>query len=306
MVTSVGPQQWQRKRQEYIRGTLGGSSKKGLDAGPDNLWSGPERPYHIGTMWPALRAFVVLGLLVAASVTSAPARAQGTKAGSAGRAAAVEKARDHFQQGQRLYTVSRYREALEQFKNAFLAVEDPVFLYNIAQCHRLLGEKTEAARFYRRYIEAAPSGSERGRAEKWIAELEATPDTAPAPVSPAPAPVSPAPAPVVTAPKPTPAPVTPPAGTSPPVAAASGPPASPPPMGSGPSLEPPPVTGEPAPGLNLSAPPPADTEPRPIYKKWWFWAGVGAVVVVGGVVAAAAAKGRGVSCGAGVQRCEQL
>jgi hypothetical protein len=250
-------------------------------------------------MWPGLRAFVVLGVLVVASVTSAPVRAQGTKAGSPGRAAAVEKARDHFQQGQRLYTVSRYREALEQFKNAFLAVEDPVFLYNIAQCHRLLGESAEAARFYRRYIEAAPSGSERSRAEKWIAELESAPGTAPAPVSPAPAPV-------VTAPRSSPPPVTPPTGASPPVAAASTPPASPPLMGSGPSLEPPPVAGEPAPGLNLTAPPPADTEPRPIYKKWWFWAGVGAVVVVGGVVAAAAAKGRGVSCGAGVQRCEQL
>jgi hypothetical protein len=243
-------------------------------------------------MWPALRAFVVLGVLVVASVTSAPARAQGTRAGSTGRDAAVEKARDHFQQGQRLYTVSRYREALEQFKNAFLAVEDPVFLYNIAQCHRLLGESAEAARFYRRYIEAAPSGSERTRAEKWIAELESAPGTAPAPVSPAP--------------RPSPPPVTPPAGASPPMAAASPPPASPQLMGSGPSLEPPPVAGEPAPGLNLTAPPPADTEPRPIYKKWWFWAGVGAVVVVGGVVAAAAAKGRGVSCGAGVQRCEQL
>ena len=250
-------------------------------------------------MWPALRAFVVLGVLVAASVTSAPVRAQGTKAGSAGRAAAVEKARDHFQQGQRLYTVSRYREALEQFKNAFLAVEDPVFLYNIAQCHRLLGESAEAARFYRRYIEAAPSGSERARAEKWIAELESASGTSPAPVSPSPPPV-------VTAPRPSPPPVTPPTGASPPVAAASPPPASPPLMGSGPNLEPPPVAGEPAPGLNLTAPPPADTEPRPIYKKWWFWAGVGAVVVVGGLVAASAAKGRGVSCGAGVQRCEQL
>jgi hypothetical protein len=75
-------------------------------------------------------------------------------------------------------------------------------------------------------------------------------------------------------------------------------------MGSTPNLEPPPVTGEP-PGLNLTAPPP-DTEPRPIYKKWWFWAGVGAVVVIGGIAAAAAAGGRGVTCGGGVQKCEQL
>lgn len=248
-------------------------------------------------MRPGWRAFVVLGVLVAvavASVASPRALAQGAKPGSA-RAAAVEKAKESFTQGNRLFIVSRYREALEQFKNAFLAVEDPVFLYNIAQCHRLLGERVEAARFYRRYVEAAPNAPERARAEKWIAELEAgSPETGPAPVT-----ATPVPTPM--APAPTPPPVAPGPGASPPLAAAS-----PPPMGAGPNLEPPPVTGEPAPGINLTAPPPSDTEPRPIYKKWWFWAGVGAAVVVGGIVAAAAAKGGGVTCGAGVQRCEQL
>jgi Tetratricopeptide repeat len=225
-------------------------------------------------MRPVLRAVVVLWVLTAggvAGVATSPALAQGTKAGSPGRAAAVQRAKESFQQGQKLFTVSRYREALEQFKNAFLAVEDPVFLFNIAQCHRLLGEKEEAARFYRRYLEAAPSNaSERARAEKWIAELEAG-QSVPTPV-----------------------------------AAAAPPPAPPPLMGSTPNLEPPPVAGDPAPGINLTAPPPADTEPRPIYKKWWFWAGVGAVVVVGGIAAAAAASGGGVTCGGGVQKCEQL
>jgi hypothetical protein len=236
-------------------------------------------------MRPALRAFVVLGVLTAAGVAglaTSPALAQGTKAGSPGRAAAVERAKESFQQGQRLFTVSRYREALEQFKNAFLAVEDPVFLFNIAQCHRLLGEKEEAARFYRRYLEAATANApERARAEKWIAELEAGQREVPAPVTPTPAPV-----------------------VTPPVAGPR--PAPPPLMGSTPNLEPPPVTGEPAPGINLTAPPPADTESRPIYKKWWFWAGVGAVVVVGGIAAAAAASGGGVTCAGGVQKCEQL
>ena len=235
-------------------------------------------------------------------MASAPARAQGTKAGSAGRAAAVEKARDHFQQGQRLFTVSRYREALEQFKNAFLAVEDPVFLFNIAQCHRLLGEKRRGGAvlppLHRGGAQRERAGPGREVDRRAGGGVRARP-----------------------------APVTGVAGAraggdgaeAEPTArdaADRGPPAggsrrlrrrrSPPPMGAGPSLEPPPVAGEPAPGLNLTAPPPADTEPRPIYKKWWFWAGVGAAVVVGGVVAAAAAKGRGVSCGAGVQRCEQL
>jgi hypothetical protein len=239
-------------------------------------------------MWPALRAFLLAGLLVGTSAATSPALAEPAPPGSPGRAAAVKKARDHFQTGQRLYTVSRYREALEQFKNAFLEIEDPVFLYNIAQCHRLLGENTEAVRFYRRYVEAAPGAAERQRAQKWIAELEGkAPAIAAAPTPPA---ASPAPAPL-----------------SPPLAVAptetSPPPVSPPPPA--PMLEPRPVTGEPAAAVSFTSPPPPPGD-SPVYKRWWFWAGVGAVVLVGTVSAVAATRDRPLTCGVEVNQCTRL
>ena len=48
----------------------------------------------------------------------------------------------------------------------------------------------------------------------------------------------------------------------------------------------------PAPQVDLTTPAPQSEEPgRPIYKKWWFWAGsAAAILVVGGVIAAGANK----------------
>jgi hypothetical protein len=244
-------------------------------------------------MWPASRAFLLAWLLVAGALTATgPAHAEPGPPGSPARAAAVKRAREHFQTGQRLYTISRYREALEQFKNAFLEMEDPVFLYNIAQCHRLLGENSEAVRFYRRYVEAAPGAAERARAQKWIAELEGKPPyTAAAPAVPAAPPRTEVPAPP---------PVSPPVAVAP--APSSPPTTSPPPA----SLEPRPmITGEPSAAISFS-PPPAQPATTPIYKRWWFWAGVGAVVLVGTVSAVAATRDRPLTCGVEVNQCTRL
>jgi hypothetical protein len=37
------------------------------------------------------------------------------------------------------------------------------------------------------------------------------------------------------------------------------------------------------------------SEPRPIYKRWWFWTGIG-VVVLGGIVVALSMKQQDPSC----------
>jgi tetratricopeptide (TPR) repeat protein len=122
---------------------------------------------------------------------------------------AVARAKDFYQRGQRLYQVGRYREALEQFKEGYLLHDDPVFLYNIGQCHRLLGERREAITFYKRYLTAAPDSPMRADVRKRVEELESgkaqralTPSSAPSAASVAPAAssapiaaVAPAPAP---------------------------------------------------------------------------------------------------------------
>jgi tetratricopeptide (TPR) repeat protein len=106
----------------------------------------------------------------------------------------LASARAHFERGQRLFKVSRYREALEEFKEAYLIKPDPSFLYNIAQCHRLLGERADAIMFYRRYLEAAPQSRNRPEVEKRIADLEEANRPA-ASITPPPAAVAPPPPP---------------------------------------------------------------------------------------------------------------
>jgi tetratricopeptide (TPR) repeat protein len=172
-------------------------------------------------------------------------------------AAVVAEARRHFERGQRLFKVSRYREALEEFKEAYLAKSDPVFLYNVAQCHRLLGERQDAITFYRRYLEAAPESRNRSEVERRIADLEAAAQRE--------------------------TPVTPPA----------------------PTLAPPPVITAPtsAPEAAVSVPVPV-AEQRPVYKRWWFWAGL-AAVAAGTVTAVALSRG-GSDCGPNLDLCRKL
>ena len=44
----------------------------------------------------------------------------------------AEKARAHFQQGDTYFKLDRYANALQEFEQAYLAKQDPSFLYNIA------------------------------------------------------------------------------------------------------------------------------------------------------------------------------
>jgi tetratricopeptide (TPR) repeat protein len=200
--------------------------------------------------------------------------------------ARTEKAREHYQQGDAYYKLDKYANALQEYEQAYLAKSDPSFLYNIAQCHRLMGAKAEALKFYRRYLKDAPNASNRAVTEKHIKDLEAAlaspeappPSPTPSPGSP-PGPVSPlVPTPPAAMPAPTPAG---PKGT--PTLALSAPPPGSPDAPSGGSVD---------------APHPrSQDEPRPIYTKWWFWTGIG--VVLTGALLIALSAGRDPSCPTG-------
>ncbi len=53
-----------------------------------------------------------------------------------------------------------------------MAVPDPVFLFNIAQCHRKMGHDKEAVDFYKSYLRNAPNAPNRADVQKRIQELE--------------------------------------------------------------------------------------------------------------------------------------
>jgi tetratricopeptide (TPR) repeat protein len=118
-----------------------------------------------------------------------------------------EEARAHYQKASTFYDVGEYRQALAEFKAAYLAKPDPVFLFNMAQCYRMLHEPVAAGSQYRAYLRRSPDAPNREAVENFIKAAEAeeaaqkassvqptgtlTPKEEPAP----PAPVEAAPAP---------------------------------------------------------------------------------------------------------------
>jgi tetratricopeptide (TPR) repeat protein len=81
-------------------------------------------------------------------------------------------AREHYNQGTRHFELGHYQEALGEFEAAYMAVPDPAFLFNIAQCHRKAGHDKEAVGFYKSYLRNAPNAPNRVDVQKRIQELE--------------------------------------------------------------------------------------------------------------------------------------
>jgi hypothetical protein len=231
----------------------------------------------------------------------------------AGVAAADNRAiaREAYEDARRHYELNDFGAALEGFKRAYLAVDDPGLLFNIAQCHRQLGNRAEAIKFYRWFIRKTPRSPQRDDAEHIVATLEAQlareAASAASPSAPSPSAASPSPAsPSAAAPS---APSSPSAASS--VAAAPGSSAAAPGSSAaapgssvaaapGSSAAAAPASSAPAASARVAAPAspvvdngatPSLTAARPaprrapLYKKWWLWTGLG-VIVAGGAVAA--------------------
>jgi len=184
---------------------------------------------------------------------------------------AVAKA--HYEAGTRLYDIKEWTKALEEFKTAYLSKPDPAFLYNIGQCYRKLGQASQALEFYKEYLKkTSPADPNRANVEARVHEMErGTVSEDEAPAKPTVPPLPATRSGVGTGAQP----VTK-AGTVPatggqdlaPAAFGTTPPAGFPAEG-------------PRPGLDLTAASDVGKGRSgvPIYKTWWFWTGVGAVVV---------------------------
>lgn len=132
-----------------------------------------------------------------------------------------------YQSGTKHFALSEYEQAVADFKEGYRRKEDPVFLYNVAQCYRQMkGHEEDALKFYRSYLRQQPNATNREDVERKIEGLEkALAEQA---------------------------------------KLRSSPPATPMAVVEKPSDQ---ATEKPA--------------PKPLYKKWWLWTTVGAVVVVG-------------------------
>ena len=204
------------------------------------------------------------------------------------------KAREHYQKGLTHYDIKEYSDALAEFKNAYRVVQDPAFLFNIAQCYRKLGQDVEALDYYRNYLRRFPTAPNRGEVERRIQEIERELATK--------APASSGTPPAVVAP----APSRPPADTIKPL--------TPPPAASGPA----PVLPAPTPAHAGTSPPAAVVTTSPeasggggggepaFYQRWWFWTGVGALVAAAVVTGVAVATRGEVGDCLGISPCRTV
>lgn len=84
----------------------------------------------------------------------------------------VEGARRHYAEGTKAFNLGEFQRAITEYKAAYNAKPDPVFLYNIAQAYRLAGDLNNSLFFYRSYLRSAPETPKRREVEERIAGLE--------------------------------------------------------------------------------------------------------------------------------------
>lgn len=87
-------------------------------------------------------------------------------------AADREEARREFTAGQAADRQRDYQTAIEHYMRANDLVPHPNAMFNIATDYERLGKLREAARWYQRYIDAAPESPDRDRVVRLLAELQ--------------------------------------------------------------------------------------------------------------------------------------
>ena len=197
-------------------------------------------------------------------------------------------ARVHLEKANKLAGEGKCAAAVKEFTAAYNILQDPIVLFNRADCYRRLGQNAEAAADYRGFLKGFPAAPNRAEIESRIATLEKPAAVRP-PAGAAKPPAGPPPQPPVARAPSGPAP---PPKTPPPVAKAPPPaPSPPPPVAVAPSetmpfLPPPPSGGE---ATTLVEAPRSNPEPAHAEashgSRWWLWTTL-AVVAAGGGFAA--------------------
>ena len=87
-----------------------------------------------------------------------------------------EKARAHYELAEKAYQKAEFRKALDDYLKVLDFIERdsiPEMYFNIAQCHRQLGEVEKALFYYRLFLSKSPTSPLRPEVEKHVAALEA-------------------------------------------------------------------------------------------------------------------------------------
>ena len=122
--------------------------------------SSPGRPARL-VVAAVIALGIISGLGLGLGVRTARAEDADTKA-----------AKKHFQRGEKLFNLGKFDDALGEYEAAYERKPLPGFLYNIAQCHRNLGNYKQAVFGYRNYLRQVPDASNREAVLDLIDELE--------------------------------------------------------------------------------------------------------------------------------------
>jgi tetratricopeptide (TPR) repeat protein len=87
--------------------------------------------------------------------------------------AAKQEARKHFDEGERHFRLGRFADALAAYSRAYEVAPLPGFLFNIGQCHRMLGNHERAVFFYQGYLREKPDAKNRAAVDKLIQDSQA-------------------------------------------------------------------------------------------------------------------------------------
>ncbi len=164
-----------------------------------------------------------------------------------------------YRSGMTHYNLREYTAALADFKEGYRALPRPEFLFNIAQCHRMLGNFDESEATYRTYLREYPDAPNRVEVERLIVEMS---DQTKRKIAnqPPPGTMPPSERPATTPPSEKPATATAPVEKNPPPSVA-------------PATSPTVVIVE----------APARRHHVPVYKRWWLWTTVAVAAVAIGV-----------------------
>jgi hypothetical protein len=203
-----------------------------------------DRSRKPGALMPALAALLLLSQTILLPAPTLAAEADD-----------VQRAREHHKAGDQAFKDGRYLDAYKEWEAGYALSPRPLFLVNMAHAERRRGELKNARTLYRKFLLMEPQSKLRTEVESVLAEIDAA-----IPEAPEAAPASPS-EPAVTPPAES-TPTTPPPGNL---------------LGSPnePAVGPPPF-------VSTSLPADEPPTPRPLYKRWWFWTGVGVVAAAAG------------------------
>lgn len=97
-------------------------------------------------------------------------------AGARASADDAKLARQHFEDGSRLYDLGKFRDAAHQYEEAYKYKPDPALLFNIGQAYRAAGDAAEAVTAYKSYLRHVPEASNRQEVEGHVEKLQRTID----------------------------------------------------------------------------------------------------------------------------------